>query len=240
MTLTHTHRLDLHVSLAILSSLLMASGCTTHLYSPPARLVPLETSAVLPRGATGIQGEVGGGGGLFGPTLFAGSLRVRRAVTEQIEIVSEGNLLLVEDRHGVPSLRVGVKYAPIMHVALTAGLGAGFSDAGGFVSPDLGAIVAYENPYFVPFFSARSWVSSPIGARTLTLPTSDSRDMFAEFRPHFSLGVALTAGFRIPFLREATGLPRASILAGFSVYGLYDRETHEGGTMLNGGFEYVL
>lgn len=227
-------------SLVLASAFLALSGCTTHLFSPPARLAPLETSAVLPKGATGVQGEAGGGGGLFGPSLFTGSLRVRRAIVEQVEIVAEGNLLMIDGSHGAPSLRVGVKYAPILHLAFTAGMGGGFSDAGGSVSPDLGAVAAYENPYFVPFLSVRGWLSSPIGARTLVLPTSDSRDTFAEFRPQFSLGVAVSAGFRIPFIREATGLTRASILAGVTFYGLYDREAHASGTILNGAFEYVL
>lgn len=230
-------KLNLFAIAALFMLAHVSAGCTTHLYSPPARLVPLESVATLPTGRSGIQVEGGGGGGLFGPSFVTGSLRVRRGLAERVEASLEGNLLIVSGTQAAPSARAGIKWRANDFLAFTLGVGGGSSIAGGFISPDLGVIVAYESRYFVPFLSARVWSSSPVGARTLTL--DDGTGTLAQFRAELTLGTMETLGFRIPFAHEGN-FARGAIVLGLSCYQLIDRTRSDGGVLLNGGAEYAF
>lgn len=73
------------------------------------------------------------------------------------------------------SARLSLKWAPYVHSALVGGLGGGGSAAGGFVAPDLGVLLAYENDWVVPVFSTQTGVSIPIVPRTVDLSSDDVR-----------------------------------------------------------------
>ncbi len=72
-----------------------ASGCNQHLYSPPARVHVLETAKRLERGRAAVQGEIGGHGTTFGPSLVAGAVRARHGL-EDVELSAEASTLLIE------------------------------------------------------------------------------------------------------------------------------------------------
>ena len=59
----------------VVASALAAIGCHNYLFSPPARMLPLESAATLPPGDTGIQVEGGEHGAWFGFQAASGTLR---------------------------------------------------------------------------------------------------------------------------------------------------------------------
>lgn len=217
------------------------SACTTHLFSPPARMIPLETVATLPAGRAGVAVEGGIGGGIFGPGVTMGTVRLRRGLVENLDVSVEGNLLILDWAHLAPSAHLGVKWRAASFLAVTMGLGGGASEASGFLSPDLGLTFAYENPYFIPFFTARIWTSSPFAVRTLTLPINDNEGaMTAQFRTAFTFGTTLTVGFRVPVATDANGFVRGALALGVSGYSIQDATDEDGGFLLNVGGEHMF
>ncbi|MBK8172479.1 MAG: hypothetical protein IPK60_19355 [Sandaracinaceae bacterium] len=215
---------------------ILAAGCSTHLYSPPARLAPLESAATVGADRTALQLE-GGAGDAAWANIYFGTLRARHGFTDNLDGVMEANFLAFEDGHVAPSLRIGGKINIAKYLAFTGGVGAGTSSAGGFFSPDIGFIAAYENPYLVPFFSVRAWTSSPLGPRTLTLPNNDGdMPMLQTYRPHFTFGDTWTLGMRLP-IREEDGSSSVSLYGGFSFIHMVDAEKHDYGRSLNFGAE---
>ena len=73
------------------------TGCIVT-YSPPARLVPLESAATLKENKTGLSGEVGYAGAVFGPDVLFISARVRRLLVKDLDWTAEANLLHIFDR----------------------------------------------------------------------------------------------------------------------------------------------
>lgn len=174
------HRFALLVLLAVL-----ASGCSFHAFSPPSRLLTLESAETLKEGETSIGAEGGVGGFVFGDVSGLGGVRVRRGLADGVEgsvdaaagYVAGGTFSCdggTSDcapgaaRGAGGALRLGVKWAPwVRHFAVTGGLGGGGSLLGGFFGADVGVIASYDNPYFVPFASTTLGVSLPFMAPTL-------------------------------------------------------------------------
>ena len=95
-----------------------------------------------------------------------------------------------------------MKYAIIDHVALTAGCAVGSWAGGGFVSPDLSLILAYENPYFIPFASAGGYTSHPFNEKLVALRDFDPPiDSFVGV-PVLTWGWTASGGFRIPVIHD--------------------------------------
>lgn len=66
--------------------------------------------------------------------------------------------------------RAGIKYEVAPRVlSFVAGVGLGTSELGEFFSPDIGFVVGYENPYFVPFASWTIGFSLPFNSRNVTV-----------------------------------------------------------------------
>jgi hypothetical protein len=225
---------------------LSSSACAYHTYSPPARGLPLESAATLPKGRTALSASGGMLGTAFGPDLLAFSGQVRHGFKEGFDGVAAATVLNVRgdsDSHEHPNayaLRAGAKLRPLPHLAFTGGLGGGGSAQGGFVSPDLGTVLAFENHYLVPWLAAHGFISQPIGAQRVYLgvDTDPDPDVKRFGKPRTSIGGTLSAGLRIP-LQHHTEAPH-SILLGISWAVIADSEDHEDFLGLAAGFEYVL
>jgi hypothetical protein len=158
---------------AALAATLGVTGCTHDVYLPPARMLPLESAATLAQGETGMQLEGGAHGAVFGVAAKSGTVRVRRGVDDANEVSAEVSVLHVDNAAAarvntypnVFAIRGGAKHRVTRWFSVMGGLGGGASDGGGFCSPDVGGVVAFENPYLVPFLSARAGLSVPFDAR---------------------------------------------------------------------------
>lgn len=229
--------------------LVALAGCAPHLYSPPGRSLPLEAAATVAPGETALQLEGGVSSAVFGPGVAHGTARVRHGVAEEIEVVVEGNAVVVlhddegpsSDAHrGIYGARVGAKLGFSPHFAFTFGAGAGGSAAGGFVSPDLGIIGSYDNPYVVPFLSLRGFISQPFAVRGVEINHSDRTE---RFTPDLTWGFAWSTGLRIPVgaYDEELLRRRAALVVGVGSTSLFDRTP--GSELLFGGsvgFELTL
>lgn len=208
-------------------------GCNVHVYSPPTGSFPTESSASLGREHSSVRAEVFGGGELFGPGVSSYRVGVARGLTDQLDLSLSPSLTWVhgssgEGAHpGIYALRAGLKYAPVPHFAVVGGLGAGGSAGGGYLSPDLGFIAAYENPHLVPFFTLRGLLSAPLAARRVhfSVPDdthgsdADSDPDRYQLTPHFTLGVQTGVGLRAPLTREGQlrVLPALACALGFTM-----------------------
>lgn len=215
--------------LLVLALLFATAGCNRHVYSPPARVLPIETARTARADVTGVAIDTGPSGALFGPSLWSGTGRVRRSVAPGTDVVAEGTVLVVtstDDDEGVTAphrgvyvLRAGVKHELAQHFALVGGLGGGASTAGGFVSPDAGAVASWENPYVVPFVSARGYLSQPVGASAVDLRGANEGERYNR-PPELTVGLNLAAGVRVPLgpRHEEAG----AIGAAFGLTGMRD------------------
>jgi hypothetical protein len=204
-------------------------GCSG-VYSPPARLLPLESVALTPEGRVGVSAEIGGGGSTFGAHTLAAAGRVRGRLAERLDGSAEFGFAHFwrpdwsdEDTH--PNLyvgRVGLKYRIADWLALGGGVGGGWSAGGGLFSPDLGPIVAYENPVLVPFLGLRGFISLPVDPQWVSYASGDDpmRD-----RPKTTYGWAVTPGLRLPLGPRAE--PCASLLLGAQVMQVADADGTE-------------
>lgn len=159
-------------------------GCSTNIYSPPSRVNLLESSATLKKGensgalAGGATGTVFG----FGTTHLSGTYR--RGLDDDLEVGIDANVVSVNNAHAAAELdneiyggRLQSKWNPEMFngdAAITAGLGGGYNaEGGGFVSPDLGVIIAVENRHLVPYLATSVFLSQPIAAEEIDVSTAN-------------------------------------------------------------------
>lgn len=212
------------VSLAL--GLLAINGCSPYVLSPPATTVPIESSKALNKGEWGLQGEVGGGGEVWGPSFFSASVHARHGLGHGLDLALQGNVVRVGDEadgwtssahHGIYSARLGLKYEIATPVALMVGIGGGGSAGGGFVSPDFGAILAWENPKFVPILTVGGFFSQPIRAQEIQF-TSDDGDSFQGV-PDQTLGWFVGLGFRVPLVHEDSRTTKPAVVFGFRTVG---------------------
>jgi hypothetical protein len=210
----------------VLFALWFASGCSYHIFSPPSRAAPLETPRVLPVGQNAIAVEGAAVAGVFDPAIVSAALRYRRGLAKKLDGVADvtgmhvlGRPRDVKTWPGGYALRVGVKHEAADVLALTFGLGAGGSAAGGFIGPDIGLILGHENQYFVPFLSARAFFSQPVGARRIALGSEDGEPRVSK--PDTTLGGSVALGFRIPLLHEDQ--LTHSVALGVTATGLCDK-----------------
>ncbi|MCA9580634.1 MAG: hypothetical protein KC416_02495 [Myxococcales bacterium] len=209
--------------------LALAAGCTTRIYSPPSRVSLLESSRALDAGETTVRAGGGGASYDFGAALAHGSVKVRHGVGDGLELHAEGMaaFLLAESatnpHPGIYGLRVGVKHQPVPdvpHFALFGGIGGGGSAGGGFIAPDLGFIVAWENPYFVPFLSGFLGMSVPIAPKSVDLSKPDEGPGAQVIEPQLTFLYGASLGARIPILGEAD-TPDLQLLIGLDFTGLH-------------------
>ncbi len=228
----------------LIAALSLMTGCAYHVYSPPARMLPLESAATLQPGETGIQGEAGGVSWIDGAT---GAVRVRHGFTDRVEASAEASVLHVGHQSAAGTnpnaftLRIGTKYRLAPWLSLAGGLGGGGSAAGAFVAPDVAAIVAWENPYLVPFFSLRSGLSLPIGAKQVDV-TQVGDTITHVGTPELTWLVGATAGLRVPLGSRDPhpGDVHGNILLGLGMTVLKDGHDDQGAVQGGLGVEVVF
>ena len=221
------------ISLACFPSAFILAGCNSAVFSPPARPLPLESAATLPRGDTGIQAEGSANPEVLGPNVLAGSVRVRHGLTDDVDVEVGGSVMHVaaDTKREVPvstgiyAARGGAKVRLASPLAITAGFGGGYSAGGAFVSPDVGPVLAWENPYCVPFLATRFGVSLPISPRAVD--TSEAQDGSRAHRPHATWILTAIGGVRVPlgWSESPKGKVRGSVLAGLGMSHLVDDRT---------------
>lgn len=195
----------------LLAIALFLSGCTRHIFSPPTRLVPVETASTLEASETSAGLHAGLRGAIFGPSVVVVAGQGRHGLTEELELGGDLNYMYVSDeQEGIAvdhsrnafSGRASLKWAPEVlgqYVALVGGVGGGHGAAGGFVSPDVGVLFSYDW-YVTPIVSAGVFVSQPIGAKTLDIRENvDDEPLLST--PEFTYGYSLASGFAIPIKR---------------------------------------
>lgn len=161
------------------------SACSPYLFSPPARMAPTELSTNPERGQKEINANVGLHTGVFedaGPIHVQGA--VAYGVTDDVAVQGSMSIVHLIGQSGVShgasqniaALRAGVGYSPPTNrqwLRFTSGVGVGTSAAGGFISPDVGINLSYDNRYVVPFANYSAWVSLPERNAAVTLRWGD-------------------------------------------------------------------
>ncbi len=223
---------------------LWSSGCARHVFSPPARLLPVESVAIV--GTTENTAALEGGAHttVFGPTLASLSLRGRSGINDTTEAVFEAHAMYVTDAANSDSqahpviyaLRTGAKLQVAHWLALTGGLGTGFSAGGAFASPDVGFVLAHENRYLVPFIGGRALVSFPFAARAVDLGTNGGGTITQ--RPTVTLGLQANLGLRFCLSREARS--NDALLLAVGLTDLVDRRRDLPFFSISGGVEGTL
>lgn len=131
------------------------------------------TSKSLGEGRSSVRAEGFYGSGIFGPQVRSHRVTLSHGLHDKVDLLVAPAFGQVhgrqpgDSRGEIYSLAAGAKYAPVPYFAATLGLGGGYSAAGGFLSPSLGFVTAYENPFFVPFFSYNLFLSAPMGVRSV-------------------------------------------------------------------------
>lgn len=213
------------------------SACSVRVYSPPTGSFPVESSATLGQGRTSVRGDIFWGGALFGPPVDSYRLSAARGLTDTVDVSLAPALTRIlgarrgDENHYIGALRAGIKYAPVRHFAVVGGLGAGGSEGGSFLSPDLGFVAAYENPYAIPFFTLRGLLSAPLRAKVARFTTDDDadrsdeddqRDVYA-IAPRFTWGYQSGAGLRVPLLHGDAHQVTPALACALGLTSLYDR-----------------
>jgi len=213
-------------------------GCTVRVYSPPSGTFPVESSASLGQGQSSVRGDIFWGGEMFGPTVVSYRVSAAHGLTDKLDLSLAPALIRIVDHssggrenRNIYAARAGIKYAPVPHFALVGGLGGGGSAGGGFLSPDLGFIAAYDNPYVIPFFALRGLLSAPVNAKVVRFTTDDDADSSDQdnerdvytIAPRFTWGWQTSLGLRALLARpgQLRALPALACAIGFT--DLYDK-----------------
>ena len=206
----------LHIlALLVTGSMLVGSGCASQILSPPARFQALDGLSTAAPDDTWLDFEGGGGGQMFGPSAYGGSLRVRHGVGDT-EWSGEASLVQLNDSGASTAslvwgaLRGGARGRVVegfRHAWWGAGLGGGAYAGGIFASPEVTIGAGYDNPYIVPYLSITGFMSLPIVARTVD--TTDDADVPSQDSPLATFGVRFQVGFDVPitdFAKLAMGV----------------------------------
>lgn len=224
------------------------TGCQRHIFSPPARSVPLDAPRVLAPGETAVNLTGSHTDSIFDANVNGGTLGVRRGLTERVEVQAEASGYHVDaDEETRASIsrtaiagRVGTKVGLLgRHVSALAGVGGGHHAAGGFITPDVGLTVGFDNPYFVPFLLGRVGVSQPIGAKTLDLSRPSENPGTALSRPQTSTYYGFTLGGRVP-IEPRDAKIKGGILGGLAFQEIRDQEESKSGLGLTLGGEIIF
>ena len=189
-------------------SVLIQCGCQRHLYSPPAQPNNAQGPNTLGKDQTAISGQYALSDDLFGPHVHGGSFTARHGISETLDFEFRGAVMMLRHRyeddvstdektrdHVMVAARTGAKWAPKAlsgHVALTGGFGFGSSEAGQFVSPDVGFIAGWVNAYVTPFYGLTGFLSQPIDPKYVNL--ADPHEMPDMQRPKLSYGLQQSVG----------------------------------------------
>lgn len=188
--------------------LLLVTACSPIAVSPALRTVPLETAATTRPGHVGMR--LGGGihSDGWGQEVGVAQGGVGIGLVDDVELQLDGTFA---DSDGLSQRTVspffgaghlGLKHRVLPWLAFTGGTGAGSGPWGAFAGGDLGVILAYENPYVVPFFAARVQLSMPIDAQTERFV--DSNHMTTLLTPGATFWFQPSTGVRIPLCSDTS------------------------------------
>lgn len=188
-----------------LISFLTIGACNFRAYSPPAGWVPAESVAPLAPDQSSIAGSLHLGRGVFGPGIGGGSVSLRHGLTDSYEVQGNVSYLHViqesrtTDFKGIVTGRVGLKglFDPeFKHLSWNASLGGGGHTAGGFISPEAGLQIGYENPYLTPWLRTSLFLSQPLGATAIDIAPKDEAQADLD-TPQTTFGVRVAVGLSI-------------------------------------------
>lgn len=177
------------------------AACSFRAYSPPAGWSINEHVAPLAAGEMAVRGSLEGGGGLFGPDLVGFSAGFRRGIGETWELQADIAHVTIDEEPrgdvslGITSLRVGAKGLfdrKFNHLSWAASVGGGRHGAGGFLSPEFGLQVGYENPWITPWMRTSIFLSQPIGPKEVDIAPAGNADPVLDTP-------LVTFGFRVGF-----------------------------------------
>lgn len=225
--------MNLRPTLSALAVAALATACAPFSLSPPARMLPLESSATLDEGQASVQAS-GGPHEAVRHTSGHGSVAVSYAPVDHLELQLEGSYIHVDygDERGphLGAARVGLKIAPVEHLSLALGVGAGSGAHGAFVSPDAALLAAYENPYLVPWGAFRGFASIPVDPTAVEVSYSDgtSTPQSLLLVPPNTAGWQISTGVRIPISIEGDA-QRLDVLGGVGLTRLVALDGSEDG-----------
>lgn len=191
-------------------------------------MLALETAKTLEKGQTGIR--AGGGGGFNGEVSFAGGMiRVRHGVAKNLDFRVDLTALSLNTADAlfgtnvVATAGAGIKYAFNPYFALAVDLTGGYWVGGGFLTPELNLIAAYENKWFVPFVDAGYYTSHPLSPNDV----ETAEDLLGP--PVFTHGWITGVGFRVPTTRFDRHRVASALVAGTRFTGAYFNDQFESG-----------
>jgi hypothetical protein len=166
------------VRLALSLLLVPLAACTTHAFTPSARPLPLGPARIPTTGESDVQLDGNVSGEVFGPGIYSGNVRYRRGVDENLAVTGDAGFIRVDGNNGSSDEnpwaglgRVGMQLAKEtdgdLDAAVFGGVGGGYAPAaGGWLSSDVGAMLAGTNRYVRPIFLVDAYASQPVGTRT--------------------------------------------------------------------------
>lgn len=224
----------------------LASGCTVHVFSPPAAAADLRPAGTLGAGRIAVGGSAGAhvAPGIFDDTTTASVIGGHVAVgaTDDVDVHASYQRIRVGGDTGnevdpdrlrgdasdvVQAGHVGVTGQLVPRggrsgfvLSLDGGVGAGRSDAGAFLAPDVALRIGWEWPYAALFLGLRWAPSFPLDARAppLDLGAFDDGPSVSRLEPRLThmvrgvTGVAFTLPLERGALLDPNGRPRAPAL----------------------------
>ena len=218
----------------IAAAVLIASGCSQQVYSPPAQTFAVSPVHALGSSHAALEVEASRHAAIFDPAIHALDGRYRHGIGENAEISLEGAAHQVEAngtskaRRDFYSGRAGISVTPNAGGArLFAGAGGGFASAGGeFVAVDSGITLGVDNCVLVPTFTFAGFASQPINAKPIDV--SDDEYLTTD-TPAFTVGGVLRGGLRLSLSpsRCRAGEDVSWISAGVGMTNVSDFESHD-------------
>ena len=239
---------------------LLGSGCARHIYSPPSRMLPIEDSFGPSAGGTNLGVNASGSGTVFGPSIGAIGLHVDVGVADTLDVVGEGTWMTLEGSGDQPidhprqdgaAGRAGLRLTleetdrkagdtpgTLLALALTGGVGGGFTAVGTYLSPDVGLSFSVRSSTGFDFTTGvRTWTSIPIVRRTFAW-TDEERSN----EPSVTWGGGLTLQGAVPLGFDTTrrGEPRFRAVVGIGLAFVGDGSDDAGFMQVGGALEARL
>lgn len=215
-------------------ALVLAMGCSQHLYSPPTQAFALAPVHTLGASDQAVDLDASTHSQIFDPGFDAGSARLRTGIGNNAEVSVEGMAATVNDggpstaNRGVYAGRAAVRVDPNRGpISFNAGIGGGFAPAAGsFAAIDGGVSIGYDNCYVVPVAAVSTFVSQPLAARSVDVSVDETMPMYST--PHRTAGGTFRGGLRVSLSPSTchAGHEAPWLTAGFDFTSLVDASSN--------------
>jgi len=159
---------------------MLVTACTTEVFTPPARPMPLTGADAPALGKRDVQLDASSAGEVMGPGITTGNLRYRHGIAESTALTVDAGLVHVRDSSGgmfdphAGTARVGVHTSAAatdeIDMAGFAGAGAGHAwGVGSWVSGDAGFAFSGRNKWFRPTLVGDLYLSQPFATHVFTV-----------------------------------------------------------------------